>query len=205
MDAQGFGRSIGGVYYDTYCRSFVSSVCRQRRRFRKNGLIILPNLIQELPHLRRFARSLTGDASTADDLVQYTAEKALKAKAKFVGSGRYRSWLFTILYRTYLDEQMRFHKRGETSIEAAADIATAENAGAKMELQQTLLLLQKLPEELRATLTLIAVEGFTYQEVASMTDVPIGTVMSRLHRARAKLKDLMERKAGKTAHLRTIK
>jgi len=155
--------------------------------------------------LRRFARSLTGDASTADDLVQYTAEKALKAKAKFVGSGRYRSWLFTILYRTYLDEQMRFHKRGETSIEAAADIATAENAGAKMELQQTLLLLQKLPEELRATLTLIAVEGFTYQEVASMTDVPIGTVMSRLHRARAKLKDLMERKAGKTAHLRTIK
>lgn len=74
-----------------------------------------------------------------------------------------------------------------------------------MELQQTLLLLQKLPEELRATLTLIAVEGFTYQEVASMTDVPIGTVMSRLHRARAKLKDLMERKAGKTAHLRTIK
>ena len=122
-----------------------------------------------------------------------------------MGSGRYRSWLFTILYRTFLDEQMRFHKRQETPIEAATDIPTTENARARAELQQVLALLQHLPEELRATLTLIAVEGFTYREVGSLMDVPIGTVMSRLHRARTRLKDIMERKAGKAAHLRMIK
>lgn len=152
------------------------------------------NIIPQLPYLRRFARSLTENQANADDLVQCTAEKALKMDKSFLGKGSYRAWLFTILYRTFLDQQMRFQRLNETSLEMVTDISAPETMVERAELRQVTILLQKLPEEQRATLTLVAVEGFSYEEVGKMMNVPIGTVMSRLYRARLKLKNLMGEK-----------
>ena len=89
---------------------------------------------------------------------------------------------------------MRFQRLNETSLEMVTDISAPETMVERAELRQVTILLQKLPEEQRATLTLVAVEGFSYEEVGKMMNVPIGTVMSRLYRARLKLKNLMGEK-----------
>ncbi|ACR27218.1 RNA polymerase sigma factor [Burkholderia glumae] len=144
-----------------------------------------------LPRLRRFALWLTRDAHTADDLVQASLERALTHWADRRDDDALRSWLFTILYRQFLDSRRsakryagllgRIREDDEPQWPSAEDQAVARSMlGA----------FGKLTAEQRSLLLLVAVEGFSYREVAELLEVPIGTVMSRLSRARAALRAL---------------
>ncbi|MDN7718924.1 sigma-70 family RNA polymerase sigma factor [Burkholderia gladioli] len=149
------------------------------------------SLRELLPRLRRFALWLTRDVHAADDLVQTTLERALIHWADRRDEHALRSWLFTILYRQFLDSR-RSAKRyawllGRLGEDDEPQWPSAEN---QVEARSMLDAFAKLTAEQRSLLLLVAVEGFSYREVAELLDVPIGTVMSRLSRARAALRAL---------------
>ena len=158
-----------------------------------------------IPRLRQFARALTRDATAADDLVQSTLERALRAWTSRNKQDALQSWLFSILYRQFIDEQRRA-KRWRRVLDAVgvADEPHAPSAERVNEGRDTLAAFAELPAEQRAILLLVGVEGFSYREVADALEVPIGTVMSRLSRARDKLRRLSEGRAP-TPALRILK
>ena len=144
-----------------------------------------------LQRLRRFALWLTRNASSADDLVQATLERALSRWGS-KGEGNLRAWLFAILYRQFLDGQRRARRHarlleffGGRSEEAPSTEELVVN-------QATLAAFAHLPAEQRALLLLVSVEGLSYKEAAQALEIPIGTVMSRLSRARKALRELAE-------------
>lgn len=156
-----------------------------------------------IPALRRYAFSLLRNMEMADDLVQDCLERALRKQALWKQGSSMRAWLFTIQHNLYVN-QVRSRIRhpieepltdtsGSESEQGQSDIIMSE-------LYQCLL---KLPDEQRQVLLLITVEGFAYQEVAKIMNTPLGTVMSRLSRARENLGKLMDRK--KELPLRRIK
>jgi RNA polymerase sigma-70 factor (ECF subfamily) len=152
-----------------------------------------------LPALRRYARALTRNAETADDLVQDTLLRALRSEHLFHG-GDMRSWLFTIL--TNLNRnRLRSLARRPTATpledEDAAAAAGPEAGGRDIERA-----LAMLVEDQRSALLLVVLEGLSYREVAEIQGVPIGTVMSRLARARAQIKSFLD---GERPALRRIK
>lgn len=148
-----------------------------------------------IPRLRRFALWLTRDVHAADDLVQSTMERALSRWSSRRGEDSLRSWLFTILHRRFLDGQRSakrhtrllgsLHEHDEPHWPSAEHMAST---------RATLNAFSELSTEQQSLLLLIAVEGFSYQEAADLLDVPIGTVMSRLSRARQALRQLSEGK-----------
>lgn len=143
-----------------------------------------------LPRLRRFARGLTGNAPDADDIVQAACEKALCNAEQWTVGTRLDSWLYRIVHTVWLDEVRR---RRHSSRGAPAD--TTEHGGedgvatveARLRLDEVRRLMTDLPEEQRATLSLVCIEGLGYRDAANVLGVPIGTVMSRLARGRAAL------------------
>ena len=148
-------------------------------------------LLALLPRLRRFALSLTGSIEDAEDLLHSTVEKALSRLDQFQpGSGLDR-WMFRICKNAWLDEWRQRKVRGpsidpdDTKFEPSID--GEAHAIKNIELQELNKAMQTLPEQQRMLLVLIVVEGYSYKEVSSMLDVPIGTVMSRLARARKKV------------------
>ncbi|KAB7769134.1 RNA polymerase sigma factor [Xanthomonas maliensis] len=153
-----------------------------------------------LPPLQRFARSLSGDAAAADDLVQATLERALRRWSSRHSDDALQPWLFAILYRQFLDAQRRAARwqrvRGLFAAQQPSQSASAERVHAGRTLLASLAL---LPAEQRALLLLVSVEGFSYREVAETLGVPIGTVMSRLSRARERLRALNEGTTASTA------
>jgi RNA polymerase sigma-70 factor (ECF subfamily) len=152
-----------------------------------------------IPALRRYARALTRDAETADDLVQDTLVRALRSEHLFHG-GDVRAWLYTILTNLNRNRLRALARRPTvTSIDDhdAPDAAGPEFGGRDIERALAL-----LAEEQRAALLLIVLEGLTYREVAEIQGVPIGTVMSRLARARVQIKAYLD---GKRPTLRRIK
>jgi RNA polymerase sigma-70 factor (ECF subfamily) len=152
-----------------------------------------------IPALRRYARALTRDADTADDLVQDTLVRALRAEHLFEGD-EVRSWLYTILTNLNRNRLRALARRPVLSPiddNDAPDFAGPE-AGSR-DIERALAL---LVEEQRAALLLVVLEGLSYREVAEVQGVPIGTVMSRLARARAQIKTYLE--GGRPA-LRRVK
>lgn len=144
-----------------------------------------------LQRLRRFALWLTRNPSSADDLVQATLERAL-SRWSGKGDGNLRAWLFSILYRQFLDGERRARRQarlleffGGRSQEAPSTEELVVN-------QATLEAFGRLPSEQRALLLLVSVEGLSYKETAETLGIPIGTVMSRLSRARKALRELAE-------------
>lgn len=159
-----------------------------------------------LPRLRRFAASLTRDPSSADDLVQASLEKALSSWDRKRPEGDLRAWLFSILYRQFLDTQRRARRYSRmlaffTGSQYGQHTPSAERT---IVAQTTLQAFESLSAEQRALLLAVSVEGLSYREVAHMLDVPIGTVMSRLSRARQALRLLSEGKISPPA-LRILK
>ncbi|KFG98883.1 RNA polymerase subunit sigma-24 [Burkholderia paludis] len=146
-----------------------------------------------IPRLRRFALWLARDVHAADDLVQSTLERALSRWTSRRDDASLRSWLFTILYRQFLDGK-RSAKRYAWLLGRIRDDDEAHWPSAEREFaaRATLEAFGRLSDEQRSLLLLVAVEGFTYQEVADLLDVPIGTVMSRLSRARLALRQLSD-------------
>ena len=152
-----------------------------------------------IPALRRYARALTRDADTADDLVQDTLVRALRSEHLFQGD-EVRSWLYTILTNLNRNRLRSLARRPVLSpIEDndAPDLAGPEAGGRDIERALALLV-----EEQRTALLLVVLEGLSYREVAEVQGVPIGTVMSRLVRARVQIKTYLE--GGRPA-LRRVK
>ncbi|MBI0326827.1 sigma-70 family RNA polymerase sigma factor [Burkholderia plantarii] len=144
-----------------------------------------------LPRLRRFALWLTRDVHAADDLVQASLERALTHWGERRDDDALRSWLFTILYRQFLDSR-RSAKRYAGLLGRIREDDEPQWPSAEDQVMARSMLdaFGKLTAEQRSLLLLVAVEGFSYREVAELLDVPIGTVMSRLSRARAALRAL---------------
>jgi RNA polymerase sigma-70 factor (ECF subfamily) len=152
-----------------------------------------------IPALRRYARALTRHAETADDLVQDTLVRALRSEHLFHG-GEVRSWLCTILTNLNRNRLRSLARRPALSSiddNDAPDMAGPEAGGRDIERA-----LATLVEDQRAALMLVVLEGLSYREVAEVQGVPIGTVMSRLARARVQIKSYLD---GERPALRRVK
>ncbi|MCQ2996964.1 sigma-70 family RNA polymerase sigma factor [Pseudomonas syringae] len=155
----------------------------------------LDDQLRELiPRMRRFALSLTRNSSGADDLVQASLEKALSAWKDKRIEGDLRAWLFSILYRQFLDahRRSRRYSRMLELFTGGADEDYQPSVERTVVAQSTLGAFERLNTEQRALLLWISVEGLSYKEVATILDVPIGTVMSRLSRARQALRQFSD-------------
>jgi RNA polymerase sigma-70 factor, ECF subfamily len=151
----------------------------------------------QIPGLRRFATSLLrGDRERADDLVQDTLERALSRWHLRRAGGNLRGWLYAILYNRFLSDQQRLRRRGpHGALSEDAEIpGIAGGQDSALEHRDLLRAFSTLPEEQRSVLLLIAVEDLSYEEAAQVLGVPIGTVMSRLSRARERLRRRMDGK-----------
>ena len=152
---------------------------------------ISEQLVGLLPRLRRFATGLTGNLSEADDLVQQSCEKALKKQHQWQAGTRLDSWMYRIIQTTWIDQQRR--QRSDTvSLEAEEVPETSDRRSGNVAENHDMLdrvsqVLDLLPEDQRVVMVMIAVEGRSYQEVSDMLEVPKGTVMSRLYRARSRV------------------
>src|SRR5260221_9719796 len=141
-----------------------------------------------IPALRRYARALARDADSADDLVQDTLVRALRSERLFLG-GDIRSWLYTIL--TNLNKNRRRSLARRPQFMPLLD-NNPDASGTEAEGRDIARALATLVEEQRSVLLLVMLEGLSYREVADIQGVPIGTVMSRLARARAHVKASLE-------------
>ncbi|WP_300060474.1 RNA polymerase sigma factor [uncultured Roseobacter sp.] len=145
-------------------------------------------IITLLPNLRRFAISLCRSADTADDLVQITVERAFAARHQFDPDTRLDAWLFRILRNAWIDMTRRSKTRGiQIDIDDAPDASTVDGtkvAETALMLKSAKAAIDALPENQRDVVMLICVEEMSYKEAATVLDTPIGTVMSRLARAR---------------------
>ncbi len=156
-------------------------------------------MVALLPRLRRFARGLAGTAEQADDLVQAACERALMRIAQWTPGTRLDSWMFRIVQTIWLDERRAAKVRtGEGLVDAQGaepelTVDGARHMEAHLTFDRVRAGMRRLPEEQRAVMMLVCVEGLTYKEAAETLSIPIGTVMSRLARARLALaRDLGE-------------
>ncbi|MDP6708405.1 MAG: sigma-70 family RNA polymerase sigma factor [Alphaproteobacteria bacterium] len=148
-------------------------------------------IVAEIPSLRRYARALTGDAASADDLVQDCLERALRRRHLWLKRGSMRAWLFAILHnqhRNAVRAQSRRPRLVPTEESLQASVLPAQDHAVR--LHQFSQALRQLPEEQRAVVLLVGLEGMTYRETANILGVPIGTVMSRLARGRERLRQM---------------
>ena len=160
-------------------------------------------LLGAIPRLRRYARSLVFDASTADDLVQTALERALAHRHQFDQRRDILVWTISIAHNAHMDDRRRNARftlatPHESQPDALHDVADAGSAdvGLRVDLVAAL---EQLPLEQREPL-LVALEQFSYTEVAEVLRIPIGTVMSRISRGRAALRALLDGGAGVPVH-----
>ena len=151
-----------------------------------------------IPALRRYARALTRDTETADDIVQDTLVRALRSEHLFHG-GDVRAWLYTILTNLNRNRLRTLSRRPVLTPIKDGDATTGGPEAGSRDIARAL---DELAEEPRAALLLVVLEGLTYREVAEVQGVPIGTVMSRLARARMQIKSYLD---GERAPLRRVK
>jgi len=149
-------------------------------------------LAANVPNLRAFARSLCGNPDYADDLVQETLVKAWKNQASFVEGTNLKAWLFTILRNTFLsDRRKRKYETEDKDGIMAAQLSVHGEQSGHMDMLDFEKAFTKLPHEQREALILIGAEGFSYEEAALMCGCAVGTIKSRVNRARVKLCELM--------------
>lgn len=160
-----------------------------------------------LPNLRRFAISLCRSRELADDLVQAACERAILAADSFAPDTRFDAWMFRILRNLWIDHLRRQKTAGphdELDEARGVSVPSGESAAhARMELASVIDALQKLPEEQREVLVLVCVEELSYKDAAEVLSIPIGTVMSRLARARKNLVELTGISLGEKRSLDT--
>ena len=155
-------------------------------------------IVDQIPHLRRYARALVGNKAQADDLVQDCLERAWSRMHLWTVGTNIRAWLFTILHNLHLNAAR--HRR------AMPGIVPLEAAGLEPPVRPTqeddleaLSVWQafcSLPEPQRAAILLVTLEEMSYEEAAAVLGIPIGTLMSRIHRGREKLRRLIDQGAG---------
>ncbi|SFT68288.1 RNA polymerase sigma-70 factor, ECF subfamily [Kosakonia arachidis] len=149
---------------------------------------------QVMPHLQRFALWLTRNPHSAEDLVQSCLTKALTRRPDNDGAESLRAWLFAILYRQFIDGERRRKRYMKLLSFFTGEEAFSDSSESLAIADDTLALFATLPTEYRVILLLVSVEGLSYKEVAATLDIPTGTVMSRLSRARKMLHEKLEGK-----------
>ena len=157
-----------------------------------------------IPSLRRYAYALVRDHDAADDLVQDTLERALSRWYLRRDGGDVRAWLFAILRNLHVSGWRQRQRRGvHVPLDTAPLPGTAPTQEAALETQDVLAALDELPEDQKSLLLLVGVEDFSYDAAARILGLPIGTVMSRLSRARQKLRSILD--TGRATLLRRVK
>lgn len=157
-------------------------------------------LVDLVPRLRRFAYALTGSGDAGDDLVQAACERALRHADQFRPGTRMDSWMYRIIQNLWLDARRRQKVRGTPVDPDRAELSDGGQSARRMDDRLTLARIRtavdRLPDDQRAVLVLVAIEGLNYREAAEVLDLPMGTVMSRLSRARSRLLDMMNVQPG---------
>jgi len=149
---------------------------------------------QEIPQLRRYARALTRDIEQADDLVQNCLVRALAKERLWQFGTNLRAWLFTVLHNGHINSVRRSIREQTDAVAATESFARAQSEpSARLDLLDVEQAIRKLPEPQRRVILLIGLEGMRFDEAAEMLGVPVGTVRSRIARARQTLRKLLER------------
>lgn len=168
-------------------------------------------IAEQVPRLRRYARALLSDPVRADDLVQETVLRALSRRHLWQPGTDMRAWMFTILHNIHVNNQRRRYVRGETQelAEDHPELSAPATQEKSLEIRDLARALELLPEAQRQVVLLVGLEGMDYKRVAAVLDVPLGTVMSRLHRGREALRRLMayggtSRTSGRNSKLRIV-
>ncbi|WP_028032401.1 sigma-70 family RNA polymerase sigma factor [Chelativorans sp. J32] len=167
----------------------------------------MPQILDEIeecvPALRRYARALTHNPDLADDLVQDCLERAIRKRALWRPSGSVRSWMFRILLNVYRNDLRRRRRAPDLPLDTLqTDPPSLDTQSGRLALAETAQAMQALPVEQREVLLLVAVEEMSYAEAAEVLAIPLGTLMSRLGRARATLRRMTETGAPR---LRSVK
>jgi len=164
---------------------------------------VLELLELEIPHLRRYARFLVRDIDLADDLVQECLLRAVANAERWRPGTNLRAWLFVILKNAFISERRQAARRSATMISVSAEdrVEASVPAGQEsyMELIEVHTAYRELSAEHREVLMLVAAEGLSYEEAAEILEVPVGTIRSRLSRARTALRQQLETARGATA------
>jgi RNA polymerase sigma-70 factor, ECF subfamily len=161
------------------------------------SLQITADLLAVIPNLRAFAVSLCGNLDRADDLVQETLVKAWSNIGTFVEGTNLRAWLFTILRNIYYSEyRKRRREVADPEGAFAAKLATAPAQSGHMDLLDFRAALQQLPSDQREALILIGASGLSYEEAAGVCGCAIGTMKSRVNRARSRLAEMLSITSG---------
>jgi RNA polymerase sigma-70 factor (ECF subfamily) len=148
-------------------------------------------IVELLPRLRRFARAIARNPHDADDLVQITVERALRRSEQWEDESRLGSWMFGIMRNAWIDEVRSRVRRDRVFAPAEA----GEGVGASSTTHEAIALqsaLAQLPDEQRLAVALVLIEGLSYKEAAEVLEIPIGTLTSRLARAREALATILE-------------
>lgn len=157
---------------------------------------IRTQMAQLLPRLRRFALALTGSVADADDLVQDTVERALRNLHQWEPGTRLDNWMFRIAKNRFIDIRRSNKRSGMIVIEAPGETASVSSDGLRaaeyrLALQDVSQALQNLPLEQREALALVVIDGLSYRDASNILDIPIGTLTSRIARAREALAHLV--------------
>ena len=162
----------------------------------KNEAIFKRDLVALIPHLRAFARTLCGDATAADDLAQDAVMKAWDARASFQIGTNMKAWTFMILRNQFYSEKRRSWRQTQLDQEAAErTLVATDDPEAPVALDEMRLALCMLPTEQREALILVGAGGFAYEEAADICGCAVGTVKSRVSRARRALQVILEQGA----------
>ncbi|MEQ1775777.1 MAG: RNA polymerase sigma factor [Burkholderiales bacterium] len=145
-----------------------------------------------IPRLRRYARALTGGRSPSDDLVQDTLERAWAKRHLWRPGSDLRAWMFTIMHNVYVNQVRARVAEVTVSLDQEAyDVPARSNPADLLEVADIDNALRRLPDEQREVLLLVALEQLSYTDTANALGIPVGTVMSRLYRARERLRVLL--------------
>lgn len=144
-----------------------------------------------LPSLRRYSRSLTRSDSDGEDLLQDCVEKVIERRSQWRGVNL-RAWALTIMTNLYRNSRRPGPRHLMVDLDCAEGIPSPDQGTDPLQRRRLINALNVLGEDSRAVLMLVVIEGYSYDEVATMLDVPIGTVMSRLSRARHRLAEIMK-------------
>ncbi len=145
-------------------------------------------LVENLPHLRAFAHLIARNHALAEDLVQDTIVRALANRHQFKPGTNLKGWLIIILRNRFFNEMRRSSRRVEVSVERQDDLATVDGGQeVSIEIRDFNDVFRKLPPTQREALILVGASGFSYEEAAEIAHCPIGTMKSRVSRARAEL------------------
>ncbi|CDY75681.1 RNA polymerase sigma-54 factor RpoN [Caballeronia glathei] len=155
------------------------------------------DIVNELAHLRRYARALLGDTRRADDLVQDTLERSLRYVTQFRAGTNLRRWLMTIMHNVFVNDLEKYSRQMLHSLaqgrHASAAYGVHGNQIPYLEVRDLDWALQRLPQEQREVILMVGLEDMSYSEVALTLGIPVGTVMSRLSRGRERLRALTSR------------